>query len=73
MQGDTNASPQKAFNQDLLEEIRKWRNKGNAFVLGIDANGDIKEAELSEFLAEEKMYNIMQAKHGIHSPNTHIK
>eukprot|EP00957_Ditylum_brightwellii_P008235 622880-Ditylum_brightwellii.AAC.1 len=29
MQGDTNTSPQKAFNQDLLEEIRKWRNEGN--------------------------------------------
>eukprot|EP00957_Ditylum_brightwellii_P193522 14736883-Ditylum_brightwellii.AAC.1 len=70
MQGDTNASPRKAFNQDLLEEIRKWRNEGNTLILGIDANGDVKEAELSEFLPEAKMYNLMQAKHGMHSPNT---
>eukprot|EP00957_Ditylum_brightwellii_P153864 11711250-Ditylum_brightwellii.AAC.1 len=73
MQEDTNVSPWKAFNQDLLEEIRKWRNEGNTVVLGIDANRDVKEAELSEFPAEAKMYNLMQAKHGIHSPNTHIK
>eukprot|EP00957_Ditylum_brightwellii_P000938 75491-Ditylum_brightwellii.AAC.1 len=69
MQGDTNASPWKVFNQDLLEEIRKWRSKGNTAILGMDANGDVK----SEFLAEPKMYNLIQAKHGMHSPNTHIK
>eukprot|EP00957_Ditylum_brightwellii_P149688 11398997-Ditylum_brightwellii.AAC.1 len=73
LQGDTNASLRKVFNQDLLEDIRKLRNKGNTIVLGIDAKRDVKEAELSEFLAEAKLYNLMQAKYGMHTPNTHIK
>eukprot|EP00957_Ditylum_brightwellii_P182208 13881347-Ditylum_brightwellii.AAC.1 len=51
---------------------RKWRNKGNTVFLRVDRNGDVKGAELSEFLAQAMMYNLMQAKHRMHNPNTHI-
>eukprot|EP00957_Ditylum_brightwellii_P179067 13640557-Ditylum_brightwellii.AAC.1 len=37
-----------------------------------DANSNIDEAELSEFIAEAKLFNLMGTKDGMGSPNTHI-
>eukprot|EP00957_Ditylum_brightwellii_P203023 15332897-Ditylum_brightwellii.AAC.1 len=63
--------PPKAFNQDLLAEITKWRQEANTVNLGIDKNSNIDEAELSNFIAEAKLYNLMSTKHGMRAPNTH--
>eukprot|EP00957_Ditylum_brightwellii_P030993 2348640-Ditylum_brightwellii.AAC.2 len=72
MQGDKEAKQRKAFNQGLLEEIRKWRKEGNTVFLGNDANSGIKDAELTEFIAEANLLDLMGTKYGIHLPNTHI-
>eukprot|EP00957_Ditylum_brightwellii_P080980 6159891-Ditylum_brightwellii.AAC.1 len=64
IQGDENAPPEKAFNQDLLAEITKWRQEGNTVYLGIGASSNINEAELSNFIAEAKLYDLMNTNMG---------
>eukprot|EP00957_Ditylum_brightwellii_P025880 1958055-Ditylum_brightwellii.AAC.1 len=72
MQGNSDIKPRKAFNQDLLAKIKQWRQEGNTVHLGIDINSNIDKRELSKFVVETTLYDLMGAKHGKREPNMHI-
>eukprot|EP00957_Ditylum_brightwellii_P170433 12973293-Ditylum_brightwellii.AAC.1 len=50
--------PRKAFNQDLLADIKCWRQEGNIVYLGIDANSNIDKVEHRKFVVEAKLYHL---------------
>eukprot|EP00957_Ditylum_brightwellii_P027032 2044481-Ditylum_brightwellii.AAC.1 len=70
--GNSKIKSRKAFNQDLLAERKGWRQEGNIVYLGIDANSNINNRELSKFVVEATLYDLVGAKHSKGVSNTHI-
>eukprot|EP00957_Ditylum_brightwellii_P205118 15342347-Ditylum_brightwellii.AAC.1 len=72
IQGDKQANLKKVWDRDLLQQLDEWRKGSSEIVLMVDANSSIEDKAFGEFLAESKLFDMTGAKHGIHSPKTHI-
>ena len=72
--GDDNTDPRRRFREDLCAALRAWRTAGEALILFIDANEDIRSGPLQEALRapEIGMIETMSSTHPQHElPATH--
>ena len=69
---DDISTPHQAFLQDLKEQIRKHKNKGNEIVIMDDFNQDItKNIGLTKLLKKEGLRDAIHSKYGGNPPQTY--
>ena len=66
--------PLEAFDQDLINNIKKWLDLGEQVILGIDANEDVRSGTFAQRLRSEcGLQKIMIKNLGHNLPNTYAR
>ena len=63
--------PLLAFDENLHEAISEWRDDGDSINLGIDFNGDVRDASVVQFFSSLNMREVLIDKHGKDGPETY--
>eukprot|EP00957_Ditylum_brightwellii_P172649 13142454-Ditylum_brightwellii.AAC.1 len=70
--GVPNLNPRKQWCIDLEETIINWIRQGLVLLL-CNANSDLLDGDLSNFLSNTGPYNISAVRHGLTHPDTYIR
>ena len=67
--------PRKLLQQDLIRQLKEWRNQGEKLILFLDSNGNMLNGPLSRMLAHTDLGMIDAVHHrsGLPGPHTFIK
>ena len=61
IQDDRN--PRRAFVSDLKKELEKWSNEGNLFIIGIDANDNVRTGDVNAMLRSIGLVDVHHSQH----------
>ena len=73
MQGKDNRDPRKHWDNDIKEEITKWKKEYNEILWMGNANGALDGSNLSEVVAMTGLYDVIGAKYGAVTPKAYIQ
>ena len=68
-----NPKPKKIFDDDLCKQLNRWSQLKYDILLMIDANTDTHDRQLQRIMNSANLYDILSAKHGLHSPPTYVR
>jgi hypothetical protein len=65
--------PRQCILDDLRDEIIKWTEEGDSIILMMDANQDVRDNTIQEFLTQSGLKDAILRRHGTHKvPKTHV-
>jgi hypothetical protein len=62
-------NPRRAFVKDLQTSMTTWQNEGNLFIIGLDANDNIRTGDVNAMLRNMGLIDVHRDKHP-HLPTT---
>ena len=68
-----NPKPKQLFDEDLIKQIKNWRNNKYDIILMIDANSSILDTRLQKIVRSGQLYDLLASKNGVNSPNTYVR
>ena len=68
-----NPKPKKIFDDDLCKQLHRWSQLKYDILLMIDANTDTYDRQLQRIMNSANLYDVLSAKHGLHSPPTYVR
>eukprot|EP00957_Ditylum_brightwellii_P177718 13537686-Ditylum_brightwellii.AAC.1 len=69
--GVAKPDPRKQFMEDMTKEVQRMKREG-VVVLATDMNSPLLDKDVSNFLADTGLHDLIGAQHGADSPNTQI-
>jgi hypothetical protein len=58
-----NRNPHRAFVKDLQADLKKWSDKGNQFIIGLDANGNVRTIDINCMMRQAGLVDIHHLRH----------
>jgi len=63
-QPENTAHPRNVFWTDLQHILQEWMEQGNQIIMGVNANDDIRNSDITSFFNEFGVTEVILAKHG---------
>lgn len=70
---DNLCNPRQAFWDNLRQDLKQWKEKGDQLIVMLDANDNIRSQAVTKELedSELNLYNVHLLEHGLDTPPTH--